>query len=93
MLHRDSILSDAVEFSFWQLFRFTAPNLTASNVGILKQASTKFGCADLIVSIFLVAGFPGVVFQSIKITHDQAEHVNAHKVVRALTLTSGEKAG
>lgn len=80
-------------FPFWQVFRYAAPTLTAGNTGILKHAANVFGCADLIESVFTEAEFPEGVFQSVKITHEQAKQVIAHEAVKAVTLTGSEKAG
>ncbi|MBD2395590.1 NAD-dependent succinate-semialdehyde dehydrogenase [Cyanobacterium aponinum FACHB-4101] len=80
-------------FPFWQVLRFAVPALMAGNVGLLKHASNVPQCANAIASIFLEAGFPEGVFQSLLITSNQVEGVLRDKRVKAVTLTGSELAG
>jgi succinate-semialdehyde dehydrogenase/glutarate-semialdehyde dehydrogenase len=80
-------------FPFWQVFRFAAPTLTAGNIGMLKHASNVFGCAKLIEEVFVKAGYPENVFQSLIIGHDATEQIVAHESVSAISLTGSERAG
>lgn len=80
-------------FPFWQVFRFAAPTLIAGNTGLLKHAPNVFGCAKLIEEVFVKAGFPPNIFQSLIVHHDQTEHIISHNAVKAVTLTGSEKAG
>lgn len=80
-------------FPFWQVFRFAAPALMAGNVGILKHASNVPQCSLAIEKIFIDAGFPPNVFQSVLIGSSKVNYLIDHPIVKATTLTGSEKAG
>jgi succinate-semialdehyde dehydrogenase/glutarate-semialdehyde dehydrogenase len=80
-------------FPFWQYFRFIAPNVMAGNVGILKHASNVCGCALAIEELFLEAGFPKGISQTLIIESCKVKQVLEHPYVKAATLTGSEAAG
>lgn len=80
-------------FPFWQVFRFAAPNIMAGNVGLLKHASNVPQSAMAIQELFLEAGFPAGIFQTLMIPSGKVNQVIDHPLVKAATLTGSEAAG
>jgi len=80
-------------FPFWQLFRFAAPSLMAGNVAVMKHASNVPGCALAIEELFIKAGFPRNVFNTLMIPSSGVESVISNPLIAAITLTGSEAAG
>jgi len=80
-------------FPFWQVIRFAAPALMAGNVGLLKHSSNVPQCALAIEEIFLEAGFPAGVFQTLLIGSGQVDALLNDPRIVAATLTGSEQAG
>ena len=80
-------------FPLWQVVRFAAPALMAGNVGLLKHASNVPQTALRLQNVFLEAGFPADVFQTLLIGSDAIEKVLTDSRVVAATLTGSERAG
>ena len=80
-------------FPFWQVLRFAAPTLMAGNVALLKHAPNVCGCSLAIEKIFIEAGAPIGVFQSLIVDVNVTERIISEKIVQAITLTGSEVAG
>jgi succinate-semialdehyde dehydrogenase / glutarate-semialdehyde dehydrogenase len=80
-------------FPYVQVFRFAPPALAAGNVALLKHASNIPGCATKIEEMFLAAGFPEGVFQTLLIRPAEVEGVISDPRVRGVALTGSEVAG
>jgi succinate-semialdehyde dehydrogenase/glutarate-semialdehyde dehydrogenase len=80
-------------FPFWQVFRYAAPTLMAGNVTLLKHAPNVCGCAKKIEEIFIEAGAPAGVFQSLIINTASIEKILEQQIVQAVTLTGSDRAG
>jgi succinate-semialdehyde dehydrogenase / glutarate-semialdehyde dehydrogenase len=80
-------------FPFWQVIRFAAPALLAGNVGLLKHAANVPQCALALEELFLRAGAPEGVFQTLLVGSDAVAGIVADPRVVAVTVTGSEAAG
>ena len=80
-------------FPFWQVFRYVAPTLMAGNVSLLKHAPNVCGCALIIEKIFIEAGAPKGVFQTLIIDTSAVEKLLEADIIQAVSLTGSERAG
>lgn len=80
-------------FPYVQVFRFAPAALTAGNVSILKHASNVPQCALAIERMFLEAGFPEGVFQTLLVSPAAVEGLIADRRIRGVTLTGSDLAG
>jgi succinate-semialdehyde dehydrogenase / glutarate-semialdehyde dehydrogenase len=80
-------------FPYVQVFRFAPAALTAGNVALLKHASNVPQCALAIERMFIEAGFPEGVFQTLLVGPGAVEGIIADRRVRGVTLTGSDLAG
>jgi succinate-semialdehyde dehydrogenase / glutarate-semialdehyde dehydrogenase len=80
-------------FPFWQVVRFAAPALMAGNVGLLKHSSNVPKTALRLQEVFVGAGFPADVFQTLLVGSDAIEQIVSDSRIAAVTLTGSEGAG
>ncbi len=80
-------------FPFWQVFRYAAPTLMAGNVTLLKHAPNVCGCAKMIEQLFIEAGAPAGVFQTLIVDTPVIERLLETSIIQAVTLTGSERAG
>lgn len=80
-------------FPFWQVVRFAAPAIAAGNVGLLKHSSNVPQCALALEQLFIDAGAPGGVFQTLLIGSEAVAGILSDDRVAAATLTGSEGAG
>ena len=80
-------------FPYYQVARFTGPNLIVGNTVLLKPAPQCPESAEAIQSMYRDAGFPAGAYETILASNDQIAEVIADPRVRGVSLTGSERAG
>jgi succinate-semialdehyde dehydrogenase/glutarate-semialdehyde dehydrogenase len=80
-------------FPYWQAMRFIVPVIAGGNTVLLKHASNVPHCALKIERLFVEAGFPDNIFESIFVDYNQVEQIIASPEVRGVSLTGSNSAG
>jgi succinate-semialdehyde dehydrogenase / glutarate-semialdehyde dehydrogenase len=80
-------------FPYYQVARFSAPNLIIGNTILLKHAPQCPESAEAMEQIFHEAGFPDGAYVNIYAAIEQIEGVIADPRVRGVSLTGSERAG
>ena len=80
-------------FPLWQVFRAAVPALLVGNGFILKHAPQVSRCSLEIQKVFVQAGFPEGLFQSVIAPIDATESILADPRVQGVTLTGSTRAG
>ncbi|WP_406660394.1 NAD-dependent succinate-semialdehyde dehydrogenase [Methanolobus sp. ZRKC3] len=80
-------------FPFWQVLSAASHVLAGGNTMLLKHSSYVPGCALEIEKLFLDAGFPEGVFQTLLIDGRTASSLISRKEIAAVSFTGGYNAG
>lgn len=80
-------------FPFWHVFRFAVPAMCAGNVCIIRHASNVPASALEIEKIFLEAGFPENVFNTLLIDSKTVMEIIEEELVDGVSLTGNIDAG
>lgn len=80
-------------YPYYQVARFSAPNLLLGNTILLKPAPQCPASADAIARVFRDAGVPADAYVTLFATNEQIETVIADPRVRGVSLTGSGAAG
>ncbi len=80
-------------FPFWQVLSAASHVLAGGNVMVLKHSSYVPMCALEIENIFLEAGFPEGVFQTLIVDGPTASSLISRDEIKAVSFTGGYDAG
>ncbi|SFM70474.1 NAD-dependent succinate-semialdehyde dehydrogenase [Methanolobus profundi] len=80
-------------FPFWQALRFGIPALAGGNTVLLKHASNVPMCALEIEKIFIEAGVPEGVYQTLLVDGPTASSLISRNEISAVTFTGSKPAG
>ncbi len=80
-------------FPFWQTIRFAVPTLMAGNAVLVKPAPNVFESAKALEHLFLEAGFPKDIFQTLYIHHSLTPLVLKEQVVKGVSFTGSVNGG
>ena len=80
-------------FPFYQVIRFSTPNIMAGNTVLMRHASNVPQCAEAIEKLFQKCGLPAGVYTNLFIPTEFIDTVISHKHIRGVSLTGSEPAG
>jgi succinate-semialdehyde dehydrogenase/glutarate-semialdehyde dehydrogenase len=80
-------------YPFYLALRPVIPAIMAGNTVVLKHASNVPQVCVVLEELFIQAGFPAGVFQSMLISSSQVEHIINHPTIAVISLIGSEKAG
>jgi len=80
-------------FPFWQVCRFVIPSLIIGNGALLKHASNVQGCANMIESCVMEAGFPNDIFNNLRIPSSLVSKVIEYDEIQGVAFTGSTNAG
>lgn len=79
-------------YPFYQVARFSAPNLIVGNTILLKHSEVTPGAAKAIEQLLNDAGVPKDAYINIRPTHKQIKRIIGHSSVQGVSLTGSERA-
>lgn len=80
-------------FPYYQLARFTAPNLMAGNVVMVKHAGCVPQCAMAFEKLWRDAGAPAGLYTNLLISYDQVNWIIDDPRIKGVALTGSVEAG
>ena len=80
-------------FPMYQVIRYSASNIMAGNTTVLKHASNVFGMAQEIEKLYLDAGLPKSVYQSLMLDGKGASKLIDHPKIRGISFTGSDDTG
>lgn len=80
-------------YPYYQVARFTAPNLVLGNTILLKHAESCPRSALAIRGLMLEAGVPAGVYENVFASHHQVADIIADDRVQGVSVTGSERAG
>lgn len=78
---------------FWLAFRFCAPAIMAGNTCLMKHDPHVPGCSAAIADLFVRAGAPDGVFDSLLLETERVEQVIRDRRIRAVSFTGSSRGG
>ena len=81
------------DFPFWQALRFGIPAVAGGNTVLLKHASNVPMCALEIENIFIEAGFPEGVFQTLLVDSNTASSLISRDEINAVSFAGSRPGG
>ncbi|MBT0586524.1 NAD-dependent succinate-semialdehyde dehydrogenase [Alteromonas oceanisediminis] len=80
-------------FPLYQVIRYSAANIMAGNVTVLKHASNVFGMSQMIETLYRKAGFPEHCYQSLLLDGETVNDLIANQYIRGVTFTGSDEIG
>lgn len=80
-------------FPFYQVVRFSTPNIMAGNTILMRHASNVPQCAEAIGKLFKKSGLPDGVYTNLFVPTEFVDTIISHKHIRGVSLTGSEPAG
>ena len=80
-------------FPFYQVARFSAPNVMVGNTVLVKHASMVPQCAIAIEDLFNEAGAPKGLYTNLFLSGERASELVSDKRIKGVALTGSEAAG